>query len=133
VADEHDGDSWFEKPASADADLVGDHPTLGDPGIHNDRDAPGGLDRRGNPDSDEADAGAGDSVGSRVDALDEMESVLVDVEHALARLREGTYGRCEACGEEIPEAVLAESPAARWCDAHRTEAGVGPGASALLT
>jgi RNA polymerase-binding transcription factor DksA len=47
--------------------------------------------------------------------LEEVEAELADVEHALKRLDEGTYGICEACGEPIGQAHLDSSPAARLC------------------
>jgi DnaK suppressor protein len=37
------------------------------------------------------------------------------VERALERLREGTYGICEGCGRRIPEARLRYQPAATRC------------------
>ena len=37
------------------------------------------------------------------------------VERALERLREGTYGICEGCGRSIPEARLKYQPAATRC------------------
>jgi DnaK suppressor protein len=43
---------------------------------------------------------------------------LDDVERALARLDDGTYGRCETCGVTIDEARLEIMPAARYCIAH---------------
>jgi RNA polymerase-binding transcription factor DksA len=43
---------------------------------------------------------------------------LADVEHALARLDEGTYGTCEADGEEIPLPRLEAMPATRFCIDH---------------
>ncbi len=43
---------------------------------------------------------------------------LDDVEHALARLDEGTYATCEHCGDEIEDGVLADRPQARACAAH---------------
>jgi RNA polymerase-binding transcription factor DksA len=47
--------------------------------------------------------------------LENLEAELVDVEHALARLDEGTYGLCEACGRPIGDARLEALPAARFC------------------
>jgi len=35
---------------------------------------------------------------------------LAEVDAALARMREGTYGRCEVCGDVIPEARLEARP-----------------------
>jgi DnaK suppressor protein len=43
---------------------------------------------------------------------------LDDVEHALARLDEGTYGVCEVCGNPISEARLEIMPATRFCIEH---------------
>lgn len=40
---------------------------------------------------------------------------LQDVEDALTRLQEGTYGACTACGERIANARLEVNPAARLC------------------
>ena len=47
--------------------------------------------------------------------LEQVEGELADVEHALRRLDEGTYGFCEACGKPIAEARLEAVPAARFC------------------
>jgi DnaK suppressor protein len=47
--------------------------------------------------------------------LERVEAELHDVEHALRRLDEGTYGTCEACGRPIDEARLEVMPAARFC------------------
>jgi DnaK suppressor protein len=43
---------------------------------------------------------------------------LDDVEHALTRLDEGTYGVCEVCGNPISEARLEIMPATRFCIEH---------------
>ena len=40
---------------------------------------------------------------------------LSDVDAALARLANGTYGHCERCGKPISEARLEAMPAARRC------------------
>ena len=47
--------------------------------------------------------------------LENVEAELADIEHALARLNDGTYGTCEACGKPIDEARLEALPAARLC------------------
>lgn len=49
--------------------------------------------------------------------LEQVEAELADVEHALRRLDEGTYGTCEACGRPIDEARLEVRPEARFCPA----------------
>jgi len=50
-----------------------------------------------------------------VSIIEQVEAELADVEHALRRLDEGTYGRCEACGRPIGDARLDAIPAARLC------------------
>ncbi|HEX4904299.1 MAG TPA: TraR/DksA C4-type zinc finger protein [Acidimicrobiales bacterium] len=47
-----------------------------------------------------------------------IQDSLRDVEAALAKLDEGTYGKCEECGEEIAEARLEAMPSARYCIKH---------------
>ena len=47
--------------------------------------------------------------------LERVEGELGDVEHALSRLDDGTYGLCEACGRPIGDARLEAMPAARFC------------------
>lgn len=50
--------------------------------------------------------------------LDGAERDVDDVETALERLDDGTYGTCEVCGAPIAEDLLAASPATRTCAAH---------------
>ena len=45
----------------------------------------------------------------------QLQDALAEVEAALGRLDEGTYGRCEACGKPIVDARLEAKPAARRC------------------
>lgn len=47
-----------------------------------------------------------------------IQDSLRDVNLALGKLDEGTYGKCEECGEEIVEARLEAMPAARYCIKH---------------
>jgi RNA polymerase-binding transcription factor DksA len=47
--------------------------------------------------------------------LERVEAELGDVEHALERLNDGTYGTCEACGRPIGDERLEVMPAARLC------------------
>ncbi len=49
-------------------------------------------------------------------AVDAVDRLLDEVELALARLDDGTYGRCEACGEPIADDRLTEHPIVRTCD-----------------
>jgi RNA polymerase-binding transcription factor DksA len=46
---------------------------------------------------------------------------LAEIESALARLQEGTYGLCEACGNPIAEGRLEILPAARYCVADQAK------------
>ena len=47
-----------------------------------------------------------------------LQETLHDVDRALAKISEGTFGKCEVCGEEIAEARLEAMPAARYCINH---------------
>jgi DnaK suppressor protein len=46
---------------------------------------------------------------------DDMQLLLKDVERALVKLDEGTYGRCDVCGAEIPAERLEILPWAVLC------------------
>jgi DnaK suppressor protein len=76
----------------------------------------------------DAEAGTGDSgivVAPDENALDlapegtadvdTVEALLDQVDRALARLDDGSYGRCETCGSIIADARLAEIPTAHTC------------------
>jgi DnaK suppressor protein len=52
---------------------------------------------------------------------------LSDVEDALQRLEDGTYGTCEVCGEPIGDARLEALPAARFCVDHQQDLERTPG------
>ena len=54
--------------------------------------------------------------------LEQVEAELADVERALRRLDDGTYGTCEACGSTIADERLAAAPAARFCIGHQVMA-----------
>ena len=47
--------------------------------------------------------------------LRQTERRLAEVEAALVRIEDGTYGTCEACGGAIPAERLEARPAARRC------------------
>jgi RNA polymerase-binding transcription factor DksA len=47
-----------------------------------------------------------------------LRSLLDDVERALGKIDEGTYGTCEECGQPIAEARLEAMPATRYCVQH---------------
>ena len=65
---------------------------------------------------DIADAGSEMFERSRdLSIVQDIDAQLVDVEHAKARLSNGTYWTCEACGRPIGAERLAARPAARFC------------------
>jgi DnaK suppressor protein len=79
----------------------------------------------------------GDVVDAALDAAqDEISSQLAEVESrelafiekALARIRGGTYGECEACGNKIPLARLNALPYATSCIECQRAAETGGGA-----
>ena len=53
--------------------------------------------------------------------LDQVDADLAAVDRALERLSNGTYGRCEACGEPIGDPRLEVVPAARFCVEHQAD------------
>jgi len=61
-----------------------------------------------------------------VSILENVDEQLRDVEGALKRLDEGSYGRCEICGKDIGDERLRARPEARYCvdDQGRVERGV---------
>ena len=54
--------------------------------------------------------------------LEQVEAELADVDRALRRLDEGTYGLGEACGQAITDERLEAMPAARFCISHQAQA-----------
>ena len=48
----------------------------------------------------------------------QLGDALRDVEAAIAKLDEGTYGVCEVCGRDIGEPRLEAMPATRYCIEH---------------
>jgi len=80
-----------------------------------------------NPDGSVHGAVTGDTTDDAVDgvtpdeedlhrsAVDAVDGLLDEVERALTRLDDGTYGRCETCGSPIDDERLAELPIVRTC------------------
>ncbi len=63
-----------------------------------------------------ADIGQVTAERGEVDAIvSALLETLDDVDHALAKLDDGSYGACEACGVPIGEARLEAMPTARLC------------------
>lgn len=53
--------------------------------------------------------------------LEQVARDLGAVEAALARLEDGSYGRCRVCGEHIDDGYLAVAPATDACEAHAAD------------
>jgi DnaK suppressor protein len=52
---------------------------------------------------------------NRVGTARELQAILGDVERALRKLDEGTYGTCDRCGAAIPQARLEARPWSALC------------------
>lgn len=73
---------------------------------------------RGAPDivGDEADAALETAAGEASSQLAEVESrELLEIENALSRLKEGSYGKCETCEKAIAPPRLTALPYATLC------------------
>lgn len=63
-----------------------------------------------------ADAAAATAERSEVLGLVEnLTKLLADVDEALSKVEDGTYGKCKACGEEIGAARMEFRPTSRYC------------------
>ena len=62
---------------------------------------------------DTAEATVGEDAQRR--SIDAVDALLDEVEQALARLDDGSYGRCEQCGGPIADERLVELAIARTC------------------
>ncbi|PZN11630.1 MAG: conjugal transfer protein TraR, partial [Bacillota bacterium] len=56
----------------------------------------------------------------------DLQKALADVDGALARIEEGTYGYCQRCGRPIPRERLEALPATPYCVACAEEREGGP-------
>lgn len=63
-----------------------------------------------------ADSGQVTAERGEVDALvGQLVELLEDTERALQKFDDGSFGKCEECGSEIPLPRLEAKPAARFC------------------
>jgi len=60
--------------------------------------------------SDEA-----EEMGNQLAIAQDLKARLDDIEAALEKIREGTYGICEKCGGKIEEEILDIDPESRLC------------------
>ncbi|MDP8954122.1 MAG: hypothetical protein M3N37_04250 [Actinomycetota bacterium] len=66
-------------------------------------------------------AGTGDPNPGDEDAVEELgriEAALREVDGAMARLDDGSYGTCAECGALLADEVLQSDPTARSCPGH---------------
>jgi RNA polymerase-binding transcription factor DksA len=73
----------------------------------------------------EAEVGADGEDKMHRSAVDAVDGLLDEVELALARLDDGTYGRCEECGEAIDDGRLVALPIIRTCGNCDPDRGAG--------
>ena len=63
-----------------------------------------------------ADAAAATAERSEVLGIAEnLTKLLADIDQALAKVEDGTYGRCKECGKEIGAARMEFRPTSRYC------------------
>lgn len=75
---------------------------------------------------DEADPGTQVANAERaIDLLKSEETILTEVNAALSRIEQGTFGQCENCGKSIPRTRLDALPYARHCVQCARETGEG--------
>lgn len=80
-----------------------------------------------------ADVGSETFERERILAIGEgIDAQMRAVDDALRRISDGTFGKCEVCGEAIPEERLEARPMARYCLEHQkqVEDGLHPVAGA---
>lgn len=58
-----------------------------------------------------------EEVGDRLAATKDLNERLNEIDMALARIENGTYGICEKCGGLIEPEILAIDPESRFCKA----------------
>jgi len=86
--------------------------------------AVGGGEWQGSSESDGEEADPTDAADNieelaiNVPLVDGLEKRHHEIKEALARIKKGTYGKCEVCGEDIPYDRLEANPAARTCITH---------------
>ncbi len=70
------------------------------------------------PEADENDlADRSEDFEERSSTLDVLNTRLEDINKAIEKMADGTYGICEICGKDIEEDRLEANPAARTCKA----------------
>jgi DnaK suppressor protein len=74
------------------------------------------IDIEVDPEGDELDEASAESIGSLQEKLSKRNlKKLNDIDAALKRIQDGTFGECEECGEKIAEKRLLAKPEAITC------------------
>jgi len=60
-------------------------------------------------------------VENALEIIDSERKLIAEIDDALARIENGTYGICEGSGKPIPKARLEAIPWARYCVEHATQ------------
>lgn len=71
----------------------------------------------GEEESDES-----EEMGNYLSVKKSQDARLEQIEKALVKIEEGTYGICELCGSPIDAAVLKADPESLWCRACKLKA-----------
>jgi DnaK suppressor protein len=66
----------------------------------------------GDEDSDKS-----EEIGDQLAAAQGLKSRLNEIDIALGKIQNGTYGVCEKCGKPIEQEILAIDPESRFCKA----------------
>ncbi len=59
-----------------------------------------------------------EELGENEAIMKKLLTQLTSVEKALEKIKDGTYGKCDVCEEEIPEARLKANPSSITCIKH---------------
>ena len=122
---DHDKLDYFKKRLLDEQGLVGDE--LKSLGVRDER-APGGWEASvGDVDQSATEP---DEIADRIEELEENQGEIREIstqarniQRALTKIEEGTYGLCEMAGETIEEDRLEANPSARTCKAHMGDDG----------
>jgi DnaK suppressor protein len=56
-----------------------------------------------------------------LELMENEDQILEEIDDALERIEQGTFGRCEECGQEISKERLDAVPYTRYCTQHARE------------
>ncbi|MFA4999275.1 MAG: RNA polymerase-binding protein DksA [Parcubacteria group bacterium] len=85
------------------------------------KEIPERLDFGDQVDQEEDEADESVAADEQVGIRDEMRARLENVRRALNKIKEGTYGLCEKCGQPIEKEILDIVPESSLCKVHKLE------------